>query len=105
MDLSVYQIIWIVSGSLLVIGWLIVSFARPSRSRLVVEWLSATAMYVAILTIFVRITLNAHADGKVFATWAIGLLCVLFGGGLLVSAWKALAALGSEKTGPTSQTH
>jgi len=97
MDLSVYQIIWIVSGSLLVIGWLIVSFSRPSRSRLIIEWLSATAMYVAILTIFVRLTLKAHATGNVFATGAIGLLCVLFGGGLLVSAWKALAAFGGEK--------
>ena len=97
MELSVFQIIWIVSGSVLVIGWLIVSFTPPSRNRTIIEWLSATAMYAAILTIFVSLALRAHASGYVFAAWAIGLLCVLFGGGLLVSAWKTVTALGGEK--------
>ena len=97
MDLSVFQIIWIVSGSVLVIGWLVVSFSPPSRNRTIIEWLSATAMFAAILTIFVSLALRAHASGHVFAAWAIGLLCVLFGGGLLVSAWKTVAAFGGDK--------
>ena len=97
MELSVSQIIWIVSGSVLVIGWLVVSFSPPSRNRTIIEWLSATAMYAAILTIFVSLALRAHASGHVFAVWAIGLLCVLFGGGLLVSAWKTVAAFGGDK--------
>ena len=105
MELSVNQIIWIISGSILVIGWLVVSFAPPSRNRTVVEWLSATAMYTAILTIFVSLTLRAHAAGYVFAAWAIGLLCVLFGGGLLVSAWRALVALVGEKKTQSSATN
>jgi hypothetical protein len=96
-ELSVFQIIWIVSGSVLVIGWLIVSFTPPSRNRTIIEWLSATAMYAAILTIFVSLALRAQASGHTFAVWAIGLLCVLFGGGLLVSAWKTVVALGAEK--------
>ncbi len=97
MELSVFQIIWIASGSILVIGWLVVSFTPPSPIRTVIEWLSTTAMYAAILAIFVSLALRAHASGHVFAAWAIGLLCVLFGGGLLVSAWKTVAALGGEK--------
>jgi hypothetical protein len=97
MELSVFQIIWIASGSVLVIGWLIVSFTPPSRNRTIIEWLSAAAMYAAILTIFVSLALRAHASGHTFAVWAIGLLCVLFGGGLLVSAWKTVVALGAEK--------
>jgi hypothetical protein len=97
MELSTYQIIWIASGSVLVIGWLIISFTPPSRNRTVIEWLSTTAMYTAILTIFVSLALRAHASGYVFGAWAIGLLCLLFGGGLLVSAWKTVAALGGEK--------
>ena len=97
MELSTYQIIWIASGSVLVIGWLVISFTPPSRNRTVIEWLSTTAMYTAILTIFVSLALRAHAAGYVFGAWAIGLLCVLFGGGLLVSAWKTVAALGGEK--------
>jgi hypothetical protein len=97
MELSVFQIIWIASGGVLVIGWLVISFTPPSRNRTVVEWLSATAMYAAILAIFVSLMLRAHASGHVFAAWAVGLLCVLFGGGLLVSAWKTVVAFGGDK--------
>ena len=97
MELSVYQIIWIASGSVLVIGWLVVSFTPPSRNRTVIEWLSVAAMYTAILTIFVSLALRAHAAGHVFGAWAIGLICALFAGGLLVSAWKTVAVLGGER--------
>ncbi len=105
MELSVNQIIWIISGSILVIGWLVVSFTPPSRNRTVIEWLSATAMYTAILTIFVSLTLRMYASGYVFGAWAIGLLCVLFGGGLLVSAWRTVTALGGEKKTQGSATN
>jgi hypothetical protein len=105
MELSVFQIIWIAAGGVLVIGWLVVSFTPPSRNRTIVEWLSATAMYAAILAIFVSLMLRAHASGHVFAAWAIGLLCVLFGGGLLVSAWKTVAAFGGDKKTQRSATN
>ena len=105
MELSVFRIIWITSGSVLVIGWLVVSFASPSRNRTIIEWLSVTAMYAAILTIFVSLALRAHASGHVFAAWAIALLCVLFGGGLLVSAWKTVAAVGGKKKIQQSATN
>jgi hypothetical protein len=104
-ELSVFQIIWIAAGGVLVIGWLVVSFTPPSRNRTIVEWLSATAMYAAILAIFVSLMLRAHASGHVFAAWAIGLLCVLFGGGLLVSAWKTVTALGGGKKTQRSATN
>jgi hypothetical protein len=104
-ELSVFQIIWIAAGGVLVIGWLVVSFTPPSRNRTIIEWLSATAMYAAILAIFVSLALRAHASGHVFAAWAIGLLCVLFGGGLLVSAWKTLVALSGEKKTQSSATN
>ena len=105
MELSVFQIVWIVAGGVLVIGWLVVSLTPPSRNRTIVEWLSATAMYAAILAIFVSLMLRAHASGYVFAAWAIGLLCVLFGGGLLVSAWKTVTALGGDKKTQGSATN
>ena len=105
MELSVFQITWIVAGGVLVIGWLVVSFTPPSRNRTIVEWLSATAMYAAILAIFVSLMLRVHASGHVFAAWAIGLLCVLFGGGLLVSAWKTVTAFGGDKKSQGSTTN
>jgi len=70
MELSAKQIIWIISGSILVIGWLVVSFTPPSRNRTVIERLSATAMYAAILTIFVSLMLHLHAAGYVFGASA-----------------------------------
>ena len=105
MELSIFKMIWIASGSILVISWLVISFTPPSRNRTIIEWLSATAMYAAILTIFVSLALRAHASGHVFAAWAIGLLCVLFGGGLLVSAWKTVTALGGGKKTQRSATN
>jgi hypothetical protein len=104
-ELSAFQIIWIISGSVLVIGWLVVSFAPPGRYRTIVEWISTTAMYAAILTIFVSLAMRAHASGHAFAVWAIGLICVVFGGGMLVSVWKTLAALGTEKKSESSATN
>jgi hypothetical protein len=104
-ELSVFQIIWIVSGGVFVIGWLVVSLTPPSQNRTIIEWLSVTAMYAAILAIFVSLALRTHASGHVFAAWAIGLLCVLFGGGLLVSAWKILVALSGEKKSQSSATN
>jgi len=105
MELSVYQIIWIASGSVLVIGWLVVSFAPPSRYRTVIEWLSVTAMYLAILTIFVSLALRMYASGHVFGAWAIGVICALFAGALLVSAWKTVSALGGEEKNQSSTTN
>jgi len=104
-ELSVFRIVWIISGSVLVIGWLVVSFTPPSRNRTIIEWLSATAMYAAILAIFVSLALRAHASGHVFGAWAIGAICLLFGGGLLVSAWKTVAAFGGEKKIQRSATN
>jgi hypothetical protein len=62
-------------------------------------------MYTAILTIFVSLALRAHAAGHVFAAWAIALLCVLFGGGLLVSAWKTVSAAGGKNKVQQSATN
>jgi hypothetical protein len=105
-ELSVFQIIWIASGSVLVICWLIVSFTPPSRNRTVIEWLATIAMYVAILAVFVSLTMRMHAAGFIFAAWAVGVLSVmLFGGGLLVSTWKTVAALGGTKKTQHSATN
>ncbi len=95
--MSIFSIIAIAAGSVVVIGWLVVSFTPPSRSRTIIEWLSTPALFAVFLTIFVSLALRVHASGHVFGAWALGALCVLFGGGLLVSAWKTLAAVGGKK--------
>jgi hypothetical protein len=103
--MSIFSIIAIAAGSVVVIGWLVVSFSPPSPIRTVIEWLSTTAMFAAILAIFVSLALRLHASGHVFLVWALGALCVLFGGGLLVSAWRTVAAIGGEKKVESSATN
>jgi cobalamin synthase len=103
--LSSFQIIWIAAASIVFVGWLIVSFTAPSRSRTVVEWLSATAIYLGLSTFFISIALEQQEKGNTILVVALGLLCVLFGGGLLVAAWKTMGAFRSEKRSETSATH
>jgi len=86
-------IIAAVAVAVLVVGWLVVSFSPPSPRRTVIEWLSATAMYVALLALFVNLVLRAIAEDSTVALVAFGFLSVLFGGGLLVSAYQTVAAL------------
>jgi hypothetical protein len=103
--LSSFQIIWIAAASIVFVGWLIVSFTAPSRNRTVVEWLSATAIYLGLSTFFVSIALDQQQKGNTLLVIALGLLCVLFGGGLLVAAWKTVMAFRSGKRGETSATN
>ena len=105
MGLTAFQIIWITCASILFVGWLVVSFTAPSRRRTLVAWVSATAMYLGLLTLFISIALKAHASGNLFLLIAIGLLCVMFGGGLVVSLSHTLTALGSGKRSEHSATN
>lgn len=76
-----------------VLGWLVISFTKPSPGRTLLEWLSASAMYLALVSLFTHLALRAHAEGSTFALYAFGFLCALFGGGLLVSLYHGATAL------------
>jgi len=104
--MSPTQIIGGVAVLVLVVGWLWVSFSPPSPRRTSIEWLSAMAMYVALLTLFVHLTRRAAAGDGTVAVWALGFLCVFFGGGLLVTVYRTVVAFrGGSETSTTSATH
>lgn len=106
MSLSPAQIIGGLAVLALVVGWLVVSFSPPSPRRTLLEWLSATAMYVALLTLFVHLARRAAAGDNTVAFAALGFLCVFFGGGLLVTVYHTVVAFrGGEGTTSTSATH
>lgn len=105
MDLNPAQIIGFGAVGVLVVGWLTVSFSAPGPRRSVIEWLSATAMYVALLTLFVHLTRNALTEDKTALVGAFGFLCVLFGGGLLVAIYRTVAALRGKESTATSATN
>ena len=65
--------------------WLLVSFSEPGPRRDVLEWLGATAMYVALLMLFLNLTGAARESGNTLALLAFGFLVLVFGIGLVVS--------------------
>jgi hypothetical protein len=91
--------------AVLVVGWLVVSFTEPSPRRAVIEWLAATAMYTALLALFVHLVLQAIANDNTVALVGFGFLCFLFGGGLLVTAYRTLAAIFGDGESGSSATN
>lgn len=89
----------------LVVGWLAVSFSAPGPRRETLEWLSATALYVALLCLFVNLGLRARAADSTAAFYAFVFLCLFFGGGLLVSAYNAVRSLRGPPKIQTSATN
>lgn len=105
MEVELLKLIGWSAVAVLVVGWLVVSFSEPSRKRTVIEWLSATAMYTALLMLFLNLCNRATASGNTFALVAFAFLAALFSGGLLVSLYRTFAATrGDDGTG-TSATN
>lgn len=102
---NAFQLIWIGSASIVAVGWLICSFTEPSPRRAILEWACATAMYVGLETLFVSLLLDARAAGNTIVVVAFGFLCVLFGGGLVVSLWHTLTSIGGPPSTESSATN
>lgn len=79
--------------AVLIVGWLAVSFSRPSPRREIVEWVAACGLYLALLSLFVSLCMRAQASGSTPALVAFGFLVALFGSGLVVSLVQMLLAL------------
>ena len=89
----------------LVLGWLIISFTAPSPRRTVVEWLSACAMFVALISLFANLLLSAQASGSSVAVVAFGFLAAVFVCGLAVSLYQTFTSLGSGGSEQVSATN
>ena len=77
----------------LVLGWLAVSFSTPSARRESIEWLSATAMFVALSALFTSLSSRAWEQDSTVALVAFGFLGVMFTGGMCVSLVFTLRSL------------
>ncbi len=78
------------SLSLLVIGWLAVSFLAPGKTRSRVAWVAATCMYLALLCLFTNLFQNALREESMLGMIAFGFLGALFIGGVVVSTVKTV---------------
>jgi len=94
------------AAAVLVVGWLVVSFSAPGPRRAVIEWLSASAMYLALSMLFWNLILKAWTSGNHFALVAFGFLGLMFGMGLCVALYNTLRVLrGHAESGDASATH
>jgi hypothetical protein len=91
--------------AVLLVGWLVISFTSPSPKRVGIEWLSAAALYALLTTLFVELIQRAREQGNDFALVAFGFLVVLFGMGLIVTMYRAAAAMRGSGDSGTSATN
>ncbi len=85
--------------------WLLVSFNEPGPRRDVLEWLGATAMYVALLALLLNLISTAREAGNTLALLAFGFLAVVFGIGLVVSLVNTVRSRQGLGKGQSSATN
>lgn len=96
---------WTALG-VVVLGWLVVSFSGPGHRRSVIEWLSASALYLALTMLFYSLVSRAWASGNHFALVAFGFLALMFTSGLCVSLYNTLrVARGGPRGEDVGATH
>jgi hypothetical protein len=89
-DVSVLKIVGFSSLSLLVIGWLVVSFLAAGKARSRVAWVAATCMFLALLCLFTNLFQEAFHAESMLGMIAFGFLGAIFTGGVLVSTFKTV---------------
>ncbi len=91
--------------ALVVVGWLVISFSEPGPKREIVEWLSASALYLSLLMLFTWLLRKAIATDSMAGMIGFGFLLALFGMGLCVSLYHALRSGRRASTPASSATN
>ncbi|MGH0031930.1 MAG: hypothetical protein ACQGVC_19240 [Myxococcota bacterium] len=95
--------------TLLVVGWLIVSFTKPSPRRAVFEWAATVGLYTTILSFILHgMYVALHWDpsaGRLAAIAGLSLLSFLFCTGVAVSLVSFLLSLRGPGKAVTSATN
>lgn len=95
---AAFEVTGITGLAILVIGWLAVSFATPSPRRERIEWVSACGLYLALLSLFVHLSIRAYERDSHAALAAFSFLVLFFTAGFLVCLSYTLAALRGRST-------
>ncbi len=84
-----------------VIGWLVVSFSAPGRRRTLAEWVSTSAIYLALASLFGQLFHRAWLADSTAGLIGFGLLLLIFSGGLVLSlSYTLLQVRDSEASRP-----
>jgi hypothetical protein len=103
---AAFEVIGFSGLAILVIGWLAISFQTPSPKRERLEWISACGMYLALLSLFVHLSIRAYERDSIAALLAFGFLVLFFSSGFTVCLTYTLAALrGRRAHGAESATN
>jgi hypothetical protein len=89
-DVALLKIVGFSSLSLLVIGWLAVSFLATGKIRSRVAWFAATCMYLALVCLFTNLFQTALREESMLGMIAFGFLGAIFIGGVVVSSFKTV---------------
>ncbi len=90
---------------LLVAGWLFVSFGPQGPRRSLVAWMGASALYVALLSLFLNLVMRARESDSMLGMIAFGFLVAFFSVGLALCVWRTIGqARGTDHAG-TDTTH
>ncbi len=84
------------------IGWLAVSFLAPTPQRRKVEWLAATALYVALLSFFINLVRKSLETDSTVGVVAFGFMAGMFSIGFIIALVKTLSALRGSGAGKES---
>ena len=88
-----------------VAGWLAVSFLPAGRPRAVLESLSATGLFAALLALFANLVDDAVREQSRIRTAAFGILLALFSCSFVLSCVLTVRAAIDSKRGPASSTN
>ncbi len=98
-------IVGTVAGVVLALGWLAVSFMSPGQKRAPIEWIAAAALYLFLITIFLRGIHWAREADSTAGLVGFGFLCVFFSGGFILSAVSAIRSRRKAPGPETTVTH
>jgi hypothetical protein len=91
--------------AVLVLAWLVVSFSQPGPRREVVEWVGASAMYVALLSLFLHLLGRALEQESTLGMIAFGFLVTFFGVGFVLCLVQTLSSLKGPRGTASSATN
>jgi fucose 4-O-acetylase-like acetyltransferase len=77
------------AAGVMVAAWLFVSFGRQT-SRSLVAWIGASALYVALLSLFVNLVMRARESDSTVGLIAFGFLVAFFSVGLVLCLWRTI---------------
>jgi hypothetical protein len=93
------------AAAALVLGWLAVSFHRPGRTRSILEWASALAMYLLLFVLMASQLQRFLGGGKWLFIGTFSFLCFLFGAGFIVTGVLLVREILGKKDAGADATH